>query len=75
MHHVWVDVVITRRKRFHLIQNPAGEVIFRSAYISDIWDWLTDEGHSQFRVSSIERTWTFSIVEEDEHKVPQSWPK
>ena len=40
---IWVDCVITKRKRFHCVFDPADEEKFRSRVLWDCIEWLEAE--------------------------------
>lgn len=37
---IWTNVPITRRKSFYLIENPAGEVVFRNRHLWPCVEYL-----------------------------------
>jgi hypothetical protein len=43
-HTVALDCRITRRKYYHLVVSPDGEVVFRSKLLGAVLEWLDAEG-------------------------------
>ena len=47
MVNVYADCVITRRKRFHLIADETGQIIWRDRLWSRVIDWLLQNDISE----------------------------
>lgn len=47
---LYVDVEITRRKRYHLVASPEGEIVFRSRIVSEVIGYLVDHEISCYRL-------------------------
>jgi hypothetical protein len=41
-----IDLRLTRRKFYHCIVNPAGQMTFKSRHLGECIDWLAAEGVS-----------------------------
>lgn len=54
MYTVGIDVVITRRKRFHIIFDREENAIFRSRLYGEILDWLDREAVEAYFVLDAE---------------------
>tara|TARA_Y100001949_G_scaffold168387_1_gene167083 strand:- start:1119 stop:1367 length:249 start_codon:yes stop_codon:yes gene_type:complete len=42
---VWLDSQITRRKRYHLVTDPSGEIVYRSMWLGECLAWLDLNDH------------------------------
>lgn len=54
MYTVGIDVVITRRKRFHIIFDPDENPVYRSRLYGEILDWLDQERVATYYVLDAE---------------------
>lgn len=54
---IWVGVPITRRKYYHLISNPEGEIVFNTMHFSEILQYLEDADISNWRLCTESKTW------------------
>lgn len=61
MYTVYLNVRITRRKHFHLIMDEAGNQSFRSAYMTDVIDWLDNEDQSVYRLVTERSGWVVHV--------------
>ena len=57
---VWVEAPITRRKSYHLVSNPQGEILFRSMSFTEILQFLDDEDIATWRLCT--RSKTYGVV-------------
>ena len=60
MLHITADVSITRRKRYHMIENEKGEILFRAKLWSQILDWLDSENIEVYTVVTERASWLCS---------------
>lgn len=47
---LYLDQWITRRKIYHIVQNPAGETVYKSRYVGECMAFLAAEGVSRYLV-------------------------
>ena len=47
---IWPDLMITRRKRFHIVTDPAGDTRFRSRVLLECVRWLEEEGINEYTI-------------------------
>lgn len=48
---ITVDRYITRRKLFHIVSNPQGEIMFRSRLLGDCIAYLAAEGQNEYMIA------------------------
>lgn len=53
---IWLHVPLTRRKYFHLISNPQGEIVYSSQNVEEILGWLEDNDITRWRFCTQTRT-------------------
>lgn len=51
---IWVDHRITRRKWYHVVQNPEGKTVFASRLVGECVDYLIAEGITEFDMAGPE---------------------
>jgi hypothetical protein len=59
---VHVDAWLTRRKRFHMICDRKGGVVFRSRWMGDVLEWLADRGATQYVICGEGRSWSGAVI-------------
>ena len=47
---IFPDAEITRRKRYHLVQNSKNEIVWRARLFTEIIEWLYEQGCARARV-------------------------
>lgn len=68
-----LDMAITRRKLYHIVENPEGVVTFRSRFASECMAWLDLEGVDRYElVPSAHRTLGSKLAQHEARKV-RSW--
>lgn len=59
-----LDLAITRRKLYHVITNPEGEVVFESRFVSECIAWFANDGIDAYILSpSTKRTLGLAVGE------------
>lgn len=56
---IWADARITRRKYYHLISDPEGNVVFHAKLLGDCIDWLAER--EVFRYRFCTEHWTLML--------------
>lgn len=54
---IWLEAPITRRKKYHILTDPAGEQRFASMSFTEVLQYLEDEDISLWRICSRTKTW------------------
>lgn len=70
MVNVYADCVITRRKRFHLIADETGQIIWRDRLWSRVIDWLLQNDHTECILHSEAGTFRMRLEAHSEAKEP-----
>lgn len=52
MYTIHADCEITRRKRFHLIEDDRGEIVWRTRLYSEAVLWMVDREQMRYRLVS-----------------------
>lgn len=55
------DEWLTRRKRFHIITDLANRVLFRSRWVSDLFDWLDERGAREYTALAGKRAYVVTL--------------
>jgi hypothetical protein len=56
---IWADARITRRKYYHLISDPEGEIVFHAKLLGACLDWLAERDVSRYRFCT--EHWTLML--------------
>ena len=72
---VYLDVVITRRKRFHLICIGSAEPVWRDRLMSGCLQWLRAEGYKTYYLCTDETEFLMQVEHEGPTQEPDPWPK
>lgn len=70
---VHADCSITRRKRFLMVTDEAGQVRFRSRYMGDILEWMDAEGQAAYYLAIEGRQPSVICQALDEKKELETW--
>ncbi len=54
---IWLNAPITRRKSYHIVSNPKGEIMFNSMNVTECLQFLEDHDISSWRLCSETKTW------------------
>jgi hypothetical protein len=54
---IWLEAPITRRKKYHMVSNAQGEIVFSSMSFTEILQFLDDEDISVWRICSANKTY------------------
>lgn len=65
------DQWFTRRKRFHVISDHQGRVVFRSRLVSDLIDWLDAREVSRYTAIGGKRPWLVTMRAPPKAKEPK----
>lgn len=57
---LWVDVSITRRKRYHLVADAEHQIVFRSMLLAECLQYLEDADIHTWRLMTPEKTFGIS---------------
>jgi len=58
---VHLDEILSRRKRFHMIADQTGCIVWRSKYVGDILDWLAHREQFEVRIFGEGLDWVCSF--------------
>lgn len=65
---VRLDLQITRRKRFHDVQNPAGQTVFMHNLAGLCFHWLEAEGIEEYLIETPRRVYSVKVLREKAKK-------
>jgi hypothetical protein len=56
-HTIWLEAPITRRKKYHIVTNHEGDIVFNSMSMTEILQFLDDEDISVWRICTASKTY------------------
>lgn len=61
-YEIIADEILTRRKKFHLILDSEGGVVWRSKWFVDCLIWLEERGEKAYTLRAAGRSWSCTFV-------------
>mgnify|MGYP001828679330 CR=1 FL=1 len=67
---IYIDVEVTRRKRFILIHNPQGEALWTGRKLTAALEWLYEEGYRDAVIDDGEHRYQVGVSRLSNQKEP-----